>query len=92
MDSTVYNYADDNTISFIHSDMSIIKHTIKRDALKAIDWFSENMMKANPEKFQIMFLGKNVSSQTETIGLGDAKLVGSDSINILGLELDSNLI
>ena len=48
MSSTVYNYADDNTISSIHSDLSIIKDTLTKDATNAIKWFKENIMKANP--------------------------------------------
>lgn len=91
MECTVYNYADDNTISFIHNDIEIIKDTLKNDAMKAISWFRENMMKANPDKFQIMFLGKDISSENESIILGNTKLNGAASINILGIELDKKL-
>ena len=41
MDFTVYNYADDNTISFIHSDILTIRDTLQRDALKTISWFRD---------------------------------------------------
>ena len=91
MQSTVYNYADDNTISFIHKDLTIIKETLTKDARSAINWFKENMMKANPEKFQIMFLGKNITSENESINIGEITLKGSKHINILGIDIDEKL-
>lgn len=91
MESTVYNYADDNTIVCIDKDMSVIKEKLQGDAMKAIAWFKDNMMKANPEKFQIMFLGRGTKNKNEYISLNDTKIYTTDSINILGLELDENL-
>lgn len=91
MESTVYNYADDNTISYIHHDIDTIKRILTGDAMKAIAWFKDNMMKANPDKFQVMFLGKDISSTTLSIELGNVKISGAASINILGIEIDDCL-
>ena len=91
LSSTVYNYADDNTISYIHEDISQIKIVLKSDAIKATEWFNDNMMKANPGKFQLMFLGKNVISKNVSLQLGDKRLTGSDTINVLGIDIDSRL-
>ena len=35
----VYNYADDNTLSFSHSNPSIIKSTLEQASQQAIRWF-----------------------------------------------------
>ena len=31
---------------------------LERDSLTLIDWFTENQMKANPDKFQAIAIGK----------------------------------
>jgi hypothetical protein len=31
---------------------------LERDSLTLIDWFTENQMKANPDKFQVIAIGK----------------------------------
>ena len=50
--STIYNYADGNTVSFIHKDFNFLKSVLESDSLNLISWFEENSMKANPDKFQ----------------------------------------
>ena len=37
--STVYNYADDNTVSFIHKDFNFSKSVLESDSLNLISWF-----------------------------------------------------
>ena len=60
-DSTLYNYADDNTLSYTHSDCTVLKSVLERDSEKLIEWFSFNNMKANPDKFQAICLGKKAN-------------------------------
>ena len=48
----VYNYADDNTLSFSHKDPKIIKDKLEKAATCAISWFKGNFMQANASKFQ----------------------------------------
>ena len=56
--STIYNYADDNTVSYCDYDKNKVVNTLKADSLKLIYWFSINLMKANPDKFQAIVIGK----------------------------------
>ena len=56
--STIYNYADDNTVSFIHKDFNFLKSVLESDSLNLIPWFEENSMKANPDKLQAICIGK----------------------------------
>ena len=56
--STIYNFADDNTVSFIHKNFNFLKSVLESDSLNLISWFEENSMKANPDKFQAICIGK----------------------------------
>jgi retron-type reverse transcriptase len=52
----LHNYADDNTITKMDRDVNVVLNSLKTDACNAITWFQSNFMKANPDKFQVMFL------------------------------------
>ena len=91
MNSTIYNYADDNTLSITGEHIDDIKSTLEADAKIAITWFDNNMMKANPSKFQIMFIGKHITSLDHQIKLNEFTLQASHSIFILGIDIDEHL-
>ena len=57
-DSTIYNYADDNTVSNCNNDIDVVTKTLENDSMELINWFSLNLMKANPDKFQAIAIGK----------------------------------
>jgi hypothetical protein len=61
--SSLYNYADDNTLSYSGYDLDKIINTLEKDSLNLIDWFTSNQMKANPDKFQAIAIGKNTYSK-----------------------------
>ena len=49
----IHNYADeDNTISFSHSDINVLKEHLTQSTETAIRWFESNRMRANPSKFK----------------------------------------
>lgn len=45
-DSDLYNYADDNTVSYADHDIDKVVEILEKDSLKLIEWFSINQMKA----------------------------------------------
>ena len=45
---TLYNYADDNSISHSHQDMTELKLRLKMTADVAVEWFRNNNMQAYP--------------------------------------------
>ena len=57
--SSIYDYADDNTLSYCHKCLSTTKSLVVSESTKAITWFGDNKMQANPDKFQAIMLGKN---------------------------------
>ena len=60
-DSSFYNYADNNTLSFAHPACTVLNSVLKRDSEKLIGWFSFSYMKANPDKFQAISQGKKAN-------------------------------
>ena len=56
-DSTIYNYADDNTLSYSDTNTNTVVKTLENDSVNLIDWFCKNLMKANPDKFQAIAIG-----------------------------------
>ena len=56
---TLYNYADGNTLSFIHESLNILREILQGESILLIQWFTQNLMKANPDKFQAICIGRN---------------------------------
>jgi hypothetical protein len=50
--STLYSYADDNTLAHADDNIDKVVEYLEKDSLALIEWFSCNQMKANPDKFQ----------------------------------------
>jgi hypothetical protein len=40
--STLYNYADDNTVSHAHHDVTVLKTSLETDSKSLINWFHLN--------------------------------------------------
>ena len=55
-----------------------------------LKWISENGMVANPEKFQLMFLGK-ISDQKLCLKIDDQAINQCQQAKLLGVTIDSKL-
>ncbi len=55
------NYADDNSLAKIDSDINVIKAELEVVSGVVIQWFKENFMKANTSKFQVLHISKAVN-------------------------------
>ena len=85
----VYNYADDNTLSFSHHNPSIIKNTLEEASQQAIRWFNVNLMRANPSKFQAICLSKeNVSIDFE---ISSHVIEPDTTVKLPGVNFDNKL-
>ena len=90
----LYNYADDNTLSFHDKDIWRVKSHLETAANIGIKWFEENDMKANPEKFQAMVLS---SGNSQPIGnyfyfeIEGANIYPEKSVKLLGIFIDNKL-
>ena len=59
--------------------------------MELINWFSLNLMKANPDKFQATAIGKKTKSQNLSFNLSENKIVCEDDVKLLGVTIDSDL-
>ena len=59
---------------------------------EAIDWFSNNAMAANPDKFQAILLAPSIrETLIKPINIKDSTITTARSVNILGIEIDDKL-
>ena len=56
--SKLYNFADDNTISTSSKNMSNLIQILEKESETAVEWFDQNKMMVNPDKFHAMLLEK----------------------------------
>ena len=91
-DVTIYNYADDNCVSYAHNDIDIIKNVLESDVKKMLYWFKINSLEANPSKFQSMLLkNKNVNAEDFNIIVDNDTIDLTASMNVLGINIDDKL-
>ena len=88
---TLYNYADDNSLSCIAPTIDAVISNLQSDDNRAIKWFTDNGMQANPEKFQFMMISRDEDSD-RSLTLNDSNvIVSEDHIKVLGVVIDSKL-
>ncbi len=56
---TLYNYADDNTLSKSDKDVKVLEYKLNIASQTAIKWFKNNFMKANAPKFRVAFFSRD---------------------------------
>ena len=56
--SKLYNYADDNTLSYSDSNVDRLKEVLETDSNNTIQWFTDNKMQENLHKFQAITVGE----------------------------------
>ena len=89
----LFNYADDNTLSASGSSFDIVINTLTQDSENAINWFKENFMQANPNKFQVMFLkpARSLISSPTSLQLDNTVIQSSNEVLLLGIYIDDKL-
>jgi hypothetical protein len=64
---------------------------LERDSLTLIDWFTENQMKANPDKFQAIAIGKKTKNENFSFNLNGNIITCEDDVKLLGVTIDFEL-
>ena len=72
--SCLYKYAHDNTLAYQHNECDTLKAVLEEESKVLITWFSDNCMKANPDKFQAICLGKTANSTIQSFNIGDTEI------------------
>ena len=77
------DYADDNTVSYSHKNLDILKEDLVDESAIRIDWFRDNKMQANPDKFQAIMLGKSGFENCKSLFLNGTEIKCEDSVKLL---------
>ena len=81
-------HADDNTISYSHKNLDIMKEVLVDESAICNDWFRDNKMQANPDKFQAIMLGKSGFENCKSLFLNGTEIKCEDSVKLLGVTID----
>ena len=87
-DSKLYNYADDNTLSYSNTNIDKLVNVLENDSKILINWFSDNQMQANPDKFQAIAIGKKTHDANISFNLNDNIIKCDDEVKLLGVTFD----
>ena len=90
--SSLYNFADDNTITAFEKDIKSLKETLQNEAEITIHWFKDNFMIVNPVKFQAMVIkrfGKMENKNEKYID--NKKMTLEHSVKLLGIQIEKQL-
>ena len=88
---SIYNYADDNTIAVTGDDVADVEAKLTETSEFCLSWFQENMLKANPTKFQFMMLDRYHNALTYDLNVNGNVLKSVPSVKLLGVTIDSKM-
>jgi hypothetical protein len=58
---------------------------------KMLDWFANNLMQANPDKFQALAIGKTTFKEQICFDLKGSKIKCEEYVKLLGVTIDYEL-
>ena len=90
--ASMHNFADDNSLSAAAKAVTELKNTLQSESDVIINWFKDNKMIVNPEKFQAIILDKQKHDYpNETIKFDSKTVETVPSVKLLGIQLDDKL-
>ena len=91
-DINIYNYADDNCISFAVNYINIIVDILNKEMVSLMEWFTKKSLSANPAIFQTMLVKSNNIKDAElNVTVDNVSLPSSDAMKVLGIDIDDRL-
>ena len=89
--SELHNFADDSTIASEEDTIKDLTEKLERERKAAIDWFKNNEIQINPDKFQAIILNiNNKMSNKYFSNIREAKVTSVTTL--LGIKIDNKLI
>ena len=90
--ASVHNFADDNTVRSFAKTVRELITILQSECETAINWLHNNKMIVNPDKFQVIFLDKRRSDNTNIeVEIGNEKISSTSSVKLLGVHIDDKL-
>jgi hypothetical protein len=71
---TLYNYADDNTLSYADQDYNTLINVLEKESSILIEWLNFNCMQANPDNFQAIAVGKKTYVKEPVFNIESANI------------------
>ena len=71
--------------------MVILTSVLESESNVLINWFKGNKMQANPDKFQVLAVGKKTFDKNMKICIQNSTLTCEETVNLLGIEIDYQL-
>ena len=91
-ESEQHNFADDNTISSADSSVEKLLKSLERESQIATDWFKENNMIVNTDKFQAIIVKRNSDMCNQyTLNIDGNQVTSEKSVKLLGINIDTKL-
>ena len=88
----MHNFANDNSLSAAAKTVTELKNTLQSESEVIINWFKNNKIIVNPEKFQAIILDKQKDDYSnETIKFDNKTVETVPSVRLLGIQLDDKL-
>ena len=84
----LYNYADDNTLSFHAPNFDEVVNVLQQESNILINWFHFNSMQANPEKFQAIAFAKKSFDKLPIFQSGTANISSDEVVKLLVVDID----
>ena len=82
-------YPDDNTISSFADSIEELITKLEIESEVAIQWFKDNGMSANPDKFQAMIVNKcGRHNEFRSLKIGGFDITSQESVELLGIDRD----
>ena len=89
--SELYNFADNNTTSTASKNMSNLIRALEKELETAVEWFNQNRMIVNPDKFQAMLLEKRNENNQLCLKINNQTIKTTNCVKLLGINIDSKL-
>ena len=87
-DCHIYNYAYDNCISYSSDTIDDIRKFLTKDFM---NWFKQNSLKANPEKFQTMLISSHGCDVDGLMINVQNTISSTERMKVLGVKIDNTL-
>jgi hypothetical protein len=87
----LYNYADDNTLSYVNDNYEKLIDILEKESSVLIDWFKFNCMQANPDKFQAIAVGNKTHAKTPVFKIDSVEITCDEVVKLLGIDIDYQL-
>ena len=86
--SNIVNYADDSTPYNCSNDINGFIEKLEDDSQILIRWFSNNALKANPDKFHMLLSNTNVNIKMK---IDNYEIQNNKQIKLLGVTIDNKM-